>query len=72
VWDGGAWTTYATFTDAAGNYMIDAGWVGDPVFGTTVLGFWQAYAEVTITGRGLFVTNDVFWRVNWFPVHLSG
>jgi hypothetical protein len=72
VWDGGAWTTYATFTDAVGNYMIDAGWVGDPLFGTTVLGSWQAYAEVTVVGRGMFVTNDVFWRVSWFPVHLSG
>jgi hypothetical protein len=71
VWDGSAWTAYATFTDAAGNYMIDAGLVGDPLFGTTALGVWQAYAEITVTGRGVFAANDVFWRVNWFPVHLT-
>jgi hypothetical protein len=71
VWDGAAWTMYSTYTDAAGNYMIDAGLIGDPLFGTTVLGTWQTYAEVTVTGRGLFATNDVFWRVNWFPAHVT-
>jgi hypothetical protein len=69
VWNGTSWTTYSTFTDASGNYMIDAGWMGDPLFGTTALGPWQSYAEVTVTGRGIYVTNDAFWRVNWFPVH---
>jgi hypothetical protein len=71
VWDGSTWDTYATFTDAAGNYVVDAGLVGDPLFGTTTLGTWQAYAETTVAGRGVFVTNDVFWPVNWFPTHVT-
>jgi len=69
VWDGSSWTTYSTFTDPSGAYTIDAGLVGDPLFGTTALGLWQAYAEVTVTGRGILSTNDAFWQVSWFPVH---
>jgi hypothetical protein len=69
VWDGATWTTHGTFTDAAGNYMIDAGFVGDPLFGTTAVGSWQTYAEVTVTGRGVFASADAFWKVSWFPVH---
>lgn len=71
VWDGRSWTTHTTYTDASGDYMIDAGLVGDPLFGTTILGSWQAYAEVTVIGRGIFATNDVFWWVSWFPVHVT-
>jgi hypothetical protein len=71
VWDGSSWTTHTTYTDASGNYMIDAGLVGDPLFGTTILGSWQGYAEVTVIGRGIFATTDVFWWVNWFPVHVT-
>ena len=69
VWDGSTWTTYTTHTDATGDFVMDDGLSGDPLFGTTALGTWQAYAEVAVPGRGVFATGDAFWQVSWFPVH---
>jgi hypothetical protein len=69
VWDGSAWATYATLTNAAGHFMIDAGSTGDPLFGTAALGLWQAYAEIAVPGRGIFVSGDALWSVRWFPAH---
>ena len=42
---------------------------GNPLLGTTLLGAWQAYAQVLVPGSGVYVSSDVFWRVNWFPAH---
>ena len=69
VWDGSTWDMHSTYTDAAGNYMIDAGLIGEPLFGTTLLGAWQAYAQVTVPGSGIYGSPDAFWFVRWFPVH---
>ena len=69
VWDGSIWDVHSTYTDAAGNYMIDAGLIGEPLFGTTLLGGWQAYAQVTVPGSGIYSSPDAFWFVRWFPVH---
>jgi len=69
VWDGSIWDVHSTYTDAAGSYMIDAGLIGEPLFGTTLLGGWQAYAQVTVPGSGIYSSPDAFWFVRWFPVH---
>jgi hypothetical protein len=69
VWDGATWRDHTVFTNAAGRFLLTPTFAGDPLLGTTALGEWQAYAEVTIPSSGVYVSPDVLWRVNWFPVH---
>jgi hypothetical protein len=69
IWDGSVWDTYSVLTDAGGNFLLTPALSGDPLLGTTLLGVWQAYAEVMVPGSGVYVSPDAFWRVNWFPVH---
>ncbi len=69
TWDGSAWDTDTVFTDAAGDFLLTPAFSGDLLLGTTLLGLWQAYAEVLVPGSGVYVSPDAFWRVNWFPVH---
>ena len=69
VWDGSAWDTYTVLTGAAGNFALTPTLAGDPLLGTTLIGSWQAYAEVLVAGSGVYISPDAFWWVNWFPVH---
>jgi hypothetical protein len=69
VWDGSVWDTYSVFTNASGGFLLTPTFAGDPLLGTTLLGAWQAYAQVTVPGSGVYVSSDAFWWVRWFPVH---
>lgn len=70
TWDGSVWNTYTVYTDANGGFLLTPAFAGEPLLGSTTLGLWQAYAQVVVPGSGVYVSPDVFWTVNWFPIHL--
>ena len=69
TWDGSVWDTYSVFTNASGDFLLTPTFAGDPLLGTTLLGIWQAYAQVTVPGSGVYLSPDAFWWIHWFPVH---
>ncbi|TAK36112.1 MAG: hypothetical protein EPO21_03960 [Chloroflexota bacterium] len=52
-------------TDSEGRFRVDAANTGDPDFGTTAIGTWQARAEAM--GAASAAVN---WEVRWFTVHV--
>ncbi len=60
--------THYAFTDGSGNYRLDAAGTGDPDFGSTAIGTWQAQAFYD--ARGLS-TAAVTWQTEWSIVHVT-
>jgi len=58
---------YSLWTDAAGQFTLNAATAGDPHFGTTVPGTWRAQARDAGSGS---TSPVVTWVVRWYRVHL--
>ena len=64
----GGSSVYNVTTDAGGNYALDASGAGDPDFGTTELGTWNASARAMLNGASVSA-GPAQWNVAWFLIH---